>query len=191
MARTKCLVCGNDTENGRFHKWNCSSDEAREMRGSQTLPTDDASADESVSRSPFVRRYLDLYRAAKLLVGLGTSIKGIGIVAAIIIFLFWLIVGFVALLQTPSSSPFGPSPATESAGQTVAFFVCVVIGTVFGALVGGLFFLLGVLISAQGQLLKAHADSAVHTSPFLSDEERATAMSLPYAAPVPAAVAAG
>jgi hypothetical protein len=139
------------------------------------------------SPSPFVNRYLDLYRAARLLVGLGITVKIVGVVAAIVIFLFWFIVGAAAASQTPSSSPFGPSPATQSAAQTVTFFVCVVIGAVFGALVGGLFFLLGVLISAQGQLLMAHADSAVHTSPFLSNEERAAAMSLPYVAPATAA----
>jgi hypothetical protein len=73
---------------------------------------------------------------------------------------------------------------SQSTAQTATFFVCILIGAVFGALVGGLFFLLGVLISAQGQLLKAHADSAVHTSPFLNNEERAIAMSLPYVAPI-------
>ena len=184
---SKCLVCGNDIENGRGHAWNCSTNEARETREPQTQGG--ISPDTAGSRNPFVRRYIDLYRASKLLVGLGATIKGIGLVGAVLIFLFWLIVGFIALLQTPSASPFGPGQATESAGQTIAFFFCVVIGTVFGALVGGLFFLLGVLISAQGQLLKAHADSAVHTSPFLTDEERAVAMSLPYTVPAIAAAA--
>jgi hypothetical protein len=188
----KCLACGNDIDNGRGHAWNCSTKEVRETRESQPLVSVEASVASSGlhSRSPFVARYLDLYRTARLLVGLGTTVKGIGIVAAIVIFLFWLIVGFVALSQSPASSPFGPSPATESAAQTVTFFVCIVIGAIFGALVGGLFFLLGVLISAQGQLLKAHADSAVHTSPFLSDEERAAAMSLSYTATTTAATPA-
>jgi hypothetical protein len=52
-------------------------------------------------------------------------------------------------------------------------------GAVLGALVGGLFFLFGILISAQGQILLAQADSAIHTSPFLTEEEKAKAMSLP------------
>src|SRR5438445_7687825 len=102
----KCLVCGNDIENGRGHAWNCSTKEAREVRESQTLPTEGSVSPGAIgSRSPFVRRYLDLYRAAKLLVGLGTTVKGVGIVAAIIIFLFWFIVGIAAASES-SSSPF-------------------------------------------------------------------------------------
>jgi hypothetical protein len=109
---------------------------------------------------------------------------------AAIIFLFWFIVALAMASGSSSpSGPFGPSP-TESVFGVVGFFVCLMIAIAFGALVGGLFFLLGVLIGAQGQLLLTHADSAVYASPFLSNEERAAAMSLPYTAP-PAAVAAG
>jgi hypothetical protein len=136
-------------------------------------------AEAAQARGAFIKRYLDLYRTARLLIGLGTSVKTVGIVLGAIVFFFWLIVGFLTFLQTQPTSPFGPSSGTQSAAQAVSFFVCLIIGIVFGALVGGLFFLLGVLISAQGQLLLAHADSAVHTSPFLSNEERAAVMSLP------------
>jgi hypothetical protein len=133
------------------------------------------------SNGTFVNRYRDLYRAASLLTGLGTTVKTIGIVVAIVILFFWFIVGIATVSET-SSSPFA---------GTAGFFVCTIIGVVFGALVGGLFFLLGILISAQGQLLMVHADAAVHTSPFLSDMERAAAMSLPYTAPATAGAAAG
>jgi hypothetical protein len=37
---------------------------------------------------------------------------------------------------------------------------------------------LGVLVSAHGQVLKASLDEAVHTSPFLTDADRASVMSL-------------
>jgi hypothetical protein len=51
-----------------------------------------------------------------------------------------------------------------------------------GAVVGGLvwlgFFILGVIICAQGQMLLAVLDSAVHTSPFLNNSLRASIMSL-------------
>lgn len=140
------------------------------------------------SRSPFSQRYIDLYRAARLLVGLGTTVKTVGLAAAGIILAFWFIVGVFALSQPERSSSFGGS-ATASAAQVVTFFICVVIGAVFGVLIGGVSFLLGVLISAQGQLLMTHADSAVYASPFLSDEERAAAMSLPYTPPAVAAAA--
>jgi len=139
--------------------------------------------DASKERGPFVNRYVDLYRAASVLTGLGTTVKIVGLVSAAVIFVFWFIVGMASVSQTQPSSPFGPSPATQSTTQIVVFFVCIMIGAVSGALVGGLFFLLGVLISAQGQLITAHADSALNTSPFLSNEDRAAAMSLPYVMP--------
>jgi hypothetical protein len=126
-----------------------------------------------------VKRYVDLYRAARVMTGLGATVKIIGMVLGGLIFMFWFIVGIVAASPSQSSSPFGPSPG--SVFGVVGFFFSMMAGLAFGALVGGLFFLLGVLISAQGQLLMATADSAVCASPFLSDQERAAAMSLPDA----------
>jgi len=56
------------------------------------------------------------------------------------------------------------------------------VGGLGGALVGGIIWLitwvLGVFVSAQGQLLKANIDEAVNTSPFLVDDQRAKIMSL-------------
>lgn len=140
-----------------------------------------AAASDGMARSPVVTRYVDLYRTAHVLTGLGTTVKTVGIIVAAIILLFWFIVGVAAASQTTSSQF-----TTQSSVGTVSFFVSMIIGVIFSALVGGLFFLLGILISAQGQLLMAQADSAVHTSPFLSDKERAAAMSLPYTAPITA-----
>ncbi len=145
-----------------------------------TATSTDSSSSALHSDGTFVNRYRDLYRAARLLTGLGTTVKTIGIIVAAVIFLFWFIVGIATVSADTSNSPF----AAQSSSGVVGFFVCTIIGVIFGALVGGLFFLFGILISAQGQLLMAHADSAVHTSPFLSDKERAAAMSLPYTAPV-------
>lgn len=136
--------------------------------------------------NPVVNRYIDLYRRAYVMIGLGTTVKTVGIVVAAVIFFFWFIVG-IAVASETSNSPF----TAQSSAGTVSFFVSTIIGAIFGALVGGLFSLLGILISAQGQLLMAHADSAVHTSPFLSDKERAAAMSLPYTAPTTAGAPVG
>ena len=61
-----------------------------------------------------------------------------------------------------------------------AFLAMFVLGGAFGALVGGIVFLLGILISAQGQILMAQADGAVHTSPFLTENEKLNAMSLAW-----------
>jgi hypothetical protein len=179
----KCKWCGNDIEDGRGHAWDCTSIEGRAeaSRIHRTDVTNEVPIAEGASNSkPSIKRYLDLYRVARLLIALGTTVKGVGVVLAIIIFLFWLVVGFIASSQTQPSSPFGPSRANAATIQIGSLFAFIVLGLVSAALVGGLFFLLGVLISAQGQLLLAQADSAVHTSPFLTDKEKATVMSLPY-----------
>jgi hypothetical protein len=42
-------------------------------------------------------------------------------------------------------------------------------------------YVLGILVSAQGQILKASLDNAVNGSPFLTNEHRAKVMSLPGA----------
>jgi len=157
-------------------------------------PYCDAPVDAVASRSgldmvspsnPAIKRYVDLYRTAHVLNGVGTTVKTIGIVAAVVIFLFWFIVGIATASET-SSSPF----TAQSSLGIVSFFFSVIVGGILASLVGGLFYLHGTLISAQAQLLMAHADSAVNTSPFLSDNDRAAAMSLPYSAPNSGAVSA-
>jgi hypothetical protein len=40
------------------------------------------------------------------------------------------------------------------------------------------FWILGVVVAAQGQILKAVLDTAVNSSPFLSNDEKAKIMSL-------------
>jgi hypothetical protein len=47
---------------------------------------------------------------------------------------------------------------------------------ILGALAGLIVFALGVLVSAQGQLVMATLDNAVNSSHFLTDEQRASIM---------------
>jgi hypothetical protein len=54
-----------------------------------------------------------------------------------------------------------------------------VIGLVLAVIVGGGGFILGTLLAAQGQVLKATLDTAVNSSPFLSNDQRVEIMSLP------------
>jgi hypothetical protein len=53
-------------------------------------------------------------------------------------------------------------------------------GFLGGVLVAGfwfaLFFVFGIAVSAQGQVLQAGLDTAVNTSPFLSNQEKAEVM---------------
>ena len=124
-----------------------------------------------VGGNPVVYRYLDLYRAARLLVGIGNTVKVLGIVVGVAILLLCLFAGVAGSTQNSTS---------QSGFFALGAFV---VGAVFGAFVGGIVFLLGILISAQGQILLAQADSAIHTSPFMTDEEKANAMSISFSAP--------
>jgi hypothetical protein len=47
-----------------------------------------------------------------------------------------------------------------------------------GLLIGGFGYILGVLVQSAGQSMKAHFDTAVNTSHFLNDDQRAEVMSL-------------
>jgi hypothetical protein len=105
------------------------------------------------------RRYKDAYNVARVIVGIGSFIKGTGIVLAILIALG----GFIAASQTRIDT------------QKMLLGLG---GVLLGGLVGVCFYVGGVLTSAQGQILKASLDGAVNGSPFLSNEHRARIMSL-------------
>ena len=108
-----------------------------------------------------VKKIKDAYRVAGVIVGLGKVLKIIGIVVACLSLLGGII-GYSAM------------PSVEGAGAVkLIMIVYGVFGAVFSWLI---FWLWGVVISAVGQLLRATLDGAVHTSPFLSDDQRAEAM---------------
>jgi hypothetical protein len=65
----------------------------------------------------------------------------------------------------------GVSTSITSAGPLIAALALALVTWL-------LLWALGVVISAQGQLLKASIDGAVNTSPFLVDDQRAKIMSL-------------
>jgi hypothetical protein len=93
-------------------------------------------------------RYIDAYRVAGTMNAFGQSIKIVGVIFAALIFY-----------------------VTESM-QSLATAV------IAGAVIGGIFFVIGIMVSAQGQMLKAVVDTAVNSSPFLDDNQRAATMSL-------------
>jgi hypothetical protein len=89
----------------------------------------------------------------------GTAIKAIGIILGVLVALVGLMAG--------------------SAEVTLSAILAAIA-------VGVFFFVFGALISAQGQVLKASLDTAVNTSPFLSNQQRAAIMSLPFGVSVEA-----
>lgn len=95
-------------------------------------------------------RYRDAYRVGLSLVGLGDAFKIIGAILA----------GLLLLGALKAGGAF------------------VLVGLALAMLIGALFWVCGVVVSAQGQILQATLDTAVSVSPFLSDAQRVRAMGL-------------
>jgi hypothetical protein len=107
-----------------------------------------------------LRRYRDAYRVANTIVAIGTTIKVVGAVVAAAVFLF---TGSTVLSLLRSN---------------YGLVIVGLVGAIPAAIIWLLFWLFGVLASAQGQVLLASLDGAVNTSPFLTDDQRADAMSI-------------
>ncbi|MCB9913493.1 MAG: hypothetical protein H6827_10885 [Planctomycetes bacterium] len=118
-----------------------------------------ASGAAATSRSPclarLANRYDDAYRVATGAGGIGTGFKVLGGLAA----LGGLIVAASGLSRA------APGLATLAYSD-----VFLGVGVILG--VGAPLFALGVLLSAVGQALKATVDTAVNTSPLLTDAEK-------------------
>jgi hypothetical protein len=100
------------------------------------------------------KRYTDAYRVASALIAFGTTVKVIGAAVAVII----------VLAGIASSDSLG------SHGLIGGLLIACIIGLIF--------WIAGVLVTALGQFLRASVDTAVNTSPFLSDAEKAKMMGI-------------
>lgn len=112
--------------------------------------------------SSIAKRYKDAYLVSRATVGFGSLIKALGILLGI----GMQLVAFFIASQKPSGND-----------GSIVIGISVISGA-FGIFAGILLYLLGILVSAQGQILKASLDSAVNTSPFLTNENRIVMMSL-------------
>lgn len=130
---------------------------------------------ETVEVQSLKRRYGDAYIVARVTVTVGKLFKGIGIVIASLVIIGAAIAG-IKLGYDASNAPY---PLHGDPGMAALLgLACFLGGIIAAALTGGVLYLLGILISAQGQILKASLDEAVNTSPFLTNEHRAEIMSL-------------
>jgi hypothetical protein len=102
-----------------------------------------------------ISRYTDAYRVARVVVGIGEAVKVIS-----------LVIGGILLL-------IGVAGAESALGG-----LSLLVGVALAVIVGGGGFILGTLLAAHGQVLKATLDSALNTSPFLTNGQRAEIMSL-------------
>ena len=123
------------------------------------LPPQEPATTSSASDSSALsvgRRYRDAYLVARTTTAIGGAVKFIGIGLGLLVLLAAVVVG----------------------SQTDRTFESFVGGCLVGAVVAVPLFVLGVLVSAVGQSLKATLDTAVHSSPFLKREDMARVMSL-------------
>lgn len=100
-------------------------------------------------------RYTDAYRVADAIVGIGSVLKWIGGIGAGILIVF-------AIANTASKTT--PQIVQPEVGIGVAVFL--------GGLWWAVFFVSGVLVSAQGQILRATLDTAVNTTPLSTSEPK-------------------
>jgi hypothetical protein len=115
-----------------------------------------ATANSDAIAKSVIDRYRNAYLVARAITGLGRSVKFIAIT------LFMLFVGAGIYISTQP----GVRPS-----------YC--IGAVLlGVVVGLPLYILGILVAANGELLKATLDTAVHSTPFLTRDQQAIAMSL-------------
>jgi hypothetical protein len=98
-------------------------------------------------------RYGNAYVVSRMLTGAGKGIKVLGLSLA----------ALIALISLAASK-----------GEESLFLL----GVPTAVLVAILFVLVGIFIAAQGEILKATLDTAVNSSPFLTDAQRAEVMSI-------------
>ena len=102
-------------------------------------------------------RYKDAYLTGRALTGLGALVKFV----AVIVYVCVLLGGALAGARFSGSMVVG-----VIAGAVAGFIACIPIYT------------MGILVAAQGQILKATLDTAVNTSPLLNEDEMRQIMSL-------------
>lgn len=157
----KCTMCSAACE--EYIDFCVSCGTGRDGRSlSEQLPdgqqtTNFSPAIPSVSRQPksglsgIMARYKDAYRIARAVTGFGDTVKVLAFVLGVIVAVIGVAAGSI-------------------------YFV--VGGIALGVVIGLPIFILGILVSAQGQILKATLDSAVNSSPLLTKDEIRQILSL-------------
>jgi hypothetical protein len=103
-----------------------------------------------------MKRYTDAYLTARAITSVGATVK----------ILANLLGGGIALVGIIAGM------------KSVGFIGGMIIGAVLGAILATPIYVLGILVSAQGQILKATLDTAVNSSQLLNKAEMRKIMSL-------------
>ena len=126
-----------------------------------------------------VERYRDSYRVANVIVRIGRVVKALGMLVAVGLPVG--AIGFAPVMDnmvTTSATRQASSSFSGSIGMSELLVLVAILG-MLGGIVGLLVWIIGVRISAQGELLLSSLDAAVNSSPFMDDDDRAEAMGLP------------
>jgi hypothetical protein len=155
----QCPICG---KNYNLLEMLRAPDPCFQCERSKADKEDSTSVIQTPSRSPddlassAYRRYRNAYLVARATTAIGAAVKFIGVALGLLI----VVAAFMWGVQT------------EKAGQGLTT------GLILGAVVAIALYVLGVLVSALGEVLKATLDTSVHGSPFLKREDMARVMSL-------------
>lgn len=160
-----CPNCGKQTDTNFKYCEHCAADLSQFRPPPQPISQAPTNADESSEAKSLKKRYKDAYRVARTTTGVGSTIRGVGALLGFLIFF-----GAFALAAS-QRNVYGVR------GGEIQL-ISLIVAAIFGGTVWLVFFIWGVLVSAQGQILKASLDGAVNGSPFLTNEQRATIMSL-------------
>lgn len=152
----RCPKCGNTIGEGHKSSYCDACGEPLPHDLDERLRTKQPAPPNHHTDATVIGRYRDAYCVSAALVSLGNTIKVVGGVFA----------GIIVL------------GALSSAGDQYGGGGVALSGILLAAVVGGLFWVCGVLVAAQGQIMSAGLDSAVHSSPFMDDRDRAEVMGL-------------
>ena len=160
----KCSKCKEESEDNFDSCWSCGT--ARdgtppaepfpepERMLVENLPDLTHARRSSESGKPSIMtRYTDAYVTARTVTAYGATVKSIA----------WFIGGGIGLIGLIAGS------------QSMQYALG---GLFLGAVVAIPIYILGVLVSAQGQILKATLDAAVNSSPLLNKDQMRQIMSL-------------
>lgn len=121
-----------------------------------------------INKSALVRRYRDAY-------GIARGTNTIGKIVQIVGLVFALGVGGISALVGLSLGGIS--------GEAIGALLMAALGGVVGIIPGAFISLIGVLLSANGQMLLATLDGTVASSPFLDDADKVGMMHLQAAYP--------
>jgi len=121
-----------------------------------------------------MKRYRNGYRTGKLINAFGILCQAVGILLGIVLF-----IGGMSLAQNIQPDQPAVQWLANNAGINASDLrgILIGIGTLLAVVLSLVLWLAGMVISAIGQVLKAVLDTAVFTSPLLSDDEKLRAIS--------------